>query len=58
MTLKKMIKGKSKGGYFGNAIVSLGDMDGDSKDGKWTKYDNKNLFPYNITEKQRIYGRL
>lgn len=52
-----MIKGKSKGGYFGNAIVNLGDMDGDSKDGKLTNF-NKNIFTYNITEKELIYGRL
>ncbi|XP_045445665.1 integrin alpha-4-like [Melitaea cinxia] len=32
MTLKRKIKGKSNGGYFGNAIISLGDMDGDFKD--------------------------
>ncbi|CAH2086141.1 unnamed protein product [Euphydryas editha] len=32
MSLKRMLKGKSNGAYFGNAIVNLGDMDGDSKD--------------------------
>lgn len=47
MTLKRKIKGKSNGGYFGNAIISLGDMDGDFKDGKWTS-DNKNIFTYKI----------
>ncbi|CAH0721948.1 unnamed protein product, partial [Brenthis ino] len=32
MFLKQKIKGKANGGYFGNAILNLGDMDGDSMD--------------------------
>ncbi|XP_050345358.1 integrin alpha-V-like isoform X2 [Nymphalis io] len=32
MTLKRKLVGKTSGGHFGHAIVSIGDMDGDSKD--------------------------
>ena len=47
MFLKQKIKGISIGGYFGNSIVNLGDLNGDLYDGKHSNMTIKYKYLYN-----------